>query len=70
MEVVAIKIIKGYYAGRYYAGSRKNPAVTLLGAQLYKSRKTAEKTMETSVNFHFKKDEVTIVNVELNEKGS
>lgn len=68
MEAVAIKIIKGYYAGRYYAGSNKNPSATLLGAQLYKSRKTAEKTMETSINFHFTKDEVTIVDVELTEK--
>lgn len=43
MEAVAIKILKGYYAGRYYAGSHKNPSATLLGAQLYHSYTSQER---------------------------
>lgn len=47
MTVVAIK----FKDGTYYAGVNKRNAQTLLGAQLYKSQKTAEHIMESSINF-------------------
>ena len=65
MEVVAIK----FKDGTYYSGCNKNNSQTLLGAQLYKSEKTAEKMMETSINFklHESHNEPTIVKVLLTE---
>ncbi len=49
MKVVAIKDSR---TGKYYAGCNKSPAQTLLGAQLYKSKATAENVINKSVNFH------------------
>ena len=52
--------------GTYYAGCAKRDCKTILGAQLYRSRKTAETTTQKSVNFpHYAK--FTIVPVALYE---
>ena len=37
--------------GTYYAGCRKPNAKTLLGAQIYRSKKTAENIIFKSINF-------------------
>ncbi|MBR3515343.1 MAG: hypothetical protein IKO10_03440 [Lachnospiraceae bacterium] len=63
----AIKITKGYDAGRYYAGYGKNPVATLLGAQLYRSKKTIWGIIRKSVRFHYTEDEFKIVTVKLTE---
>ena len=64
MIVNAIK----FQNGTYYAGCNKNPSKTLLGAQLYKSEKTAQNVINKSVNFPFaKEDSYSIVQVSLKE---
>ena len=64
MKVVAIR----FSDGTYYAGCTKTYSKTLLGAQLYKSRKTAENIVNTSINFpKYHSNPITIVDVELNE---
>lgn len=63
MKVVAIKDKK---TGQYYAGCNKSLAQTLLGAQLYRSTKTAENVIAKSVNFYIADPE--IVNVVLEEE--
>lgn len=64
MRVVAIK----FADGTYYAGCNKNSAQTLLGAQLYKSRKTAENVIEKSINFpKYHSNPVQIIDVEIRE---
>lgn len=65
MKVVAIK----FADGTYYAGAYKSHAKTLLGAMLYKSKKTAESVIEKSINFHSTPNNpYRIVNVELKEE--
>lgn len=54
--------------GTYYAGCNKPKAMTLLGAQIYKSEKVARNVINNSVNFHEPADKCTIVEVELKEK--
>jgi len=55
----------------YYAGCNKRPSKTLLGAQLYKSKATAENVLKTSINFpHYHSNPVKIVEVEINEVGN
>ena len=61
MKVVAIKDSK---TGKYYAGCNKNMTQTLLGAQLYKSRATAENVIEKSVNFHVTEPEIVDITLE------
>ena len=64
MKVVAIK----FSDGTYYSGCNKANSKTLLGAQLYKSRKTAETMVQTSINFpKYHSNPIKIVDVELNE---
>ena len=64
MKVVAIK----FADGTYYAGCNKRSSKTLLGAQLYKSRKTAETMVQTSINFpKYHSNPIKIVDVELSE---
>jgi uncharacterized protein YegP (UPF0339 family) len=63
MKVVAIKDSK---SGQYYAGCNKKLSQTLLGAQLYKSAKTAQNVINKSINFHILEPE--IVNVVLEEE--
>lgn len=54
--------------GTYYAGCSKSYSRTLLGAQLYASRKTAENIMKTSVNFpRYHSNPCTIVELEIKE---
>lgn len=62
MKCVAIK---DKDSGEYYAGCNKNLSQTLLGAQLYKTEKTARNIINKSVNFHIRNPE--IVNVILEE---
>jgi len=62
MRVIAIK----FKDGTYYAGVNKQQARTLLGAQLYRSKKTAETIMEKSINFP-KYRPCELVDVELTE---
>ena len=54
--------------GTYYAGCNKRNARTLLGAQIYKSEKTALTVINNSINFHTPSSKCTIVEVELKEK--
>lgn len=54
--------------GTYYAGCRKPNAKTLLGAQIYRSKKTAENIIFKSINFPADKRNCSIVEVELKEK--
>ncbi len=54
--------------GTYYAGYKKPNAKTLLGAQIYKSVKTAENVANNSVNFPYNTRNYRIVEVELTEK--
>ena len=64
MKVVAIK----FADGTYYSGCNKKCSKTLLGAQLYKSRKTAETMVQTSINFpKYHSNPIKIVDVELKE---
>lgn len=63
MKAVAIK----FKNGRYYAGCNKASASTLLGAQLYKSKATAENVIKKSVNFPHYETDMKIVEVELKE---
>lgn len=64
MKVVAIK----FADGTYYSGCNKRNSKTLLGAMLYKSRKTAETMTQTSINFpKYYSNPIKIVDVELNE---
>lgn len=64
MKVVAIKDSR---TGKYYAGCNKSHAQTLLGAQLYKSKATAEKVIEKSVNFDIREPEIVSVTLEEDE---
>ena len=57
MIVVAIR---DRVSGNYYAGCNKNLAQTLLGAQLYKSRKVAENVVRKSINFNITYPESSI----------
>ena len=51
--VVPILMAAIKFADRaYYAGCNKNHARTVMGAQLYKSKKAAETMMAKSINFH------------------
>ena len=62
---VAIK----FENGTYYAGCNKSNAQTILGAQLYKSKKTAQNVIDKSVNFPLHAGQsCTLVEVELKEK--
>ena len=54
--------------GTYYAGCRKPNSKTLLGAQIYRSKKTAENIVSKSINFPSDKNTCSIVEVELKEK--
>lgn len=64
MKVVAIK----FADGTYYSGCNKKHSKTLLGAQLYKSRKTAETMVQTLINFpRYHSNPIKIVDVELSE---
>lgn len=54
--------------GTYYAGCRNPNAKTLLGEQIYKSKKTAENIISKSINFHSDKNNYSIVEVKLKEK--
>lgn len=54
--------------GTYYAGCSKGYSRTLLGAQLYTSRKTAENIMRASKNFpSYHSNPCTIVELEIRE---
>lgn len=64
MIVNAIKLKDG----TYWAGCNKKESKTLLGAQLYKSEKTALNVMENSINFHHRKEDCSIVSVVLEER--
>ena len=64
MKVVAIKDSR---TGKYYAGCNKSHAHTLLGAQLYKSKTTAENVIAKSINFDIREPE--IVDVVLKEEN-
>ncbi len=64
MKAVAVK----FADGTYYSGCNKKNSKTLLGAQLYKSRKTAEIIVSTSINFpRYYSNPIKIVDVELSE---
>ena len=64
MKAVAIK----FADGTYYSGCNKKNSKTLLGAQLYKSRKTAETMVQTSINFpKYYSNPIKIIDVELSE---
>lgn len=64
MKCVAIR----FADKTYYAGCNKKPAKTLLGAQLYKSKATAENVISTSINFpHYHSNPLKIVDVEIRE---
>lgn len=54
--------------GTYYTRCRKPNAKTLLGAQIYRSKKTAENIIFKSINFPLYKNNCSIVEVELKEK--
>jgi len=54
--------------GTYYAGCNKHNAKTLLGAQIYKSEKTAQNIINNSINFPTLASKCKIVEVELKEK--
>ena len=60
MVVYAIKLNNG----EYYAGCYKQPAKTVLGAQLYRSKKTVETMTKTSVNFHHKDFKIVPIKIE------
>lgn len=63
-NVFAIK----FKDGTYYAGCNKSNAKTILGAQLYRSKKTAESMIEKSVNFpSYEKETLKFIEVELKE---
>ena len=53
--------------GTFYAGCNKPNAKTLLGAQLYKSEKTAINVINKSVNFHASLESCFLVKVKLEE---
>lgn len=53
--------------GTFYAGCNKPNAKTLLGAQLYKSEKTAINVINKSVNFHATLESCFLVKVKLEE---
>ncbi len=53
-----------YNEGVYYAGCRKADARTILGAQLFKSPKTALNVINKSINFPSRRG-ITLVEVEL-----
>lgn len=66
MTVTAIK----FDNGTYYAGCNKIFAKTLLGAQLYKSEKTAQNIIDKSIKFpQYKKKNCSIVKIKLEEYG-
>ena len=58
MNYVAIKDAD---SGEYYAGCNKRLASTLLGAQLYRSEKTAKNVINTSINFHIRNPKIVHV---------
>ena len=65
--VYAIKFINGFNKGMYHAGCNKSPAKTLLGAQLYRSKKTALNVVNNTVNFYQDEKDVEIIPVKLEE---
>lgn len=68
-KMVVTAVVIKFSNNTYYAGVSKDPAKSLLGAQLYKSRKTAESTINNSVNFaRYSNDKYEIIDVELKEK--
>ena len=63
MIVVAIK----FSNGTYYAGCNKQPARTILGAQLYRSEKTAQNVIDKSVNYPSWQKNPQIIKVKIEE---
>lgn len=63
MIITAIK----FNDGTYYAGCNKKNSRTLLGAQLYKSEKTAQNVIDKSINFPKHLKNYSIVKVVLEE---
>lgn len=61
-ELCAIK----FSNGTYYSGCNKQDAKTLVGAQLYRSKKVAKSTIEKSINFPSYRN-YTFVSVTLSE---
>ena len=68
MDAYVIKFINGMNKDQYYAGCNKANAKTLLGAQLYKSEKTALNTINKSINFpNTKLEDLKVIKVTLEE---